>query len=62
MKKFGSKLFEKFEDKKIATQTAQKINGGRLSSGTDATLDPTGGNADCNDVYTDQCCDTYPNK
>lgn len=46
MKKFGSKLFEKFEDKKIVGKTASKINGGRNTGNADCTQ----GGTDCGDM------------
>lgn len=51
-KKFNSKLFEKFEDKKILAQTSKMIRGGTPYSNETGDHDNTitgGGQADCAD-------------
>jgi hypothetical protein len=56
MKKFGSKLFEKFEDVKILNETSKKINGGLLPepghSGVTGDSQSTGSGCDCGDDVT----------
>lgn len=55
MKKFGSKLFEKFEDVKILKETSKKINGGLVlveepgHSGTTGDNESTANGCDCGD-------------
>ena len=64
MEKFGSKLFEKFEDATILKQSQRKINGGIMSSGpvesaatgdTECTMggQDCGDNVGSTDVFTD---------
>ncbi|THF51256.1 hypothetical protein E6C50_05655 [Flavobacterium supellecticarium] len=64
MEKFGSKLFEKFEDARILKQSLQKINGGHMLSGpeesratgdTECTMDgqDCGDNIESTDLITD---------
>ncbi|WP_177729970.1 hypothetical protein [Flavobacterium inviolabile] len=62
MEKFGSKLFEKFEDAVIVKQSKLKINGGRFGSVESAATGDTectmggqdcGDNVGSTDVFTD---------
>ena len=69
MEKFGSKLFEKFEDARILKQSQQKINGGHMLSGpveSEATGDTecTMGGQDCGDNIesTDLITDSTPTR